>query len=322
MTISIIIPVYNVEKFVFKCLNSVLKQEPNKFEKVEIIVVNDGSTDDSLTIVEEIKKEHNEIIIISQENQGLSAARNAGLSIATGDYIWFIDSDDWIAPNSLQIISKIIEEKAPEVIHFKAINAYNDKLVKRGKTFPDTTRIYSGKEIIKSRLWATCVPFYIFKLDFLKYNSLYFFNGIFHEDNEFTPRMLYYTKKVCLSNETLYFVYQNQNSITRTINPKKSFDLITVSLNLQKFVQDKVYEQKIQTCFYQFISLCINTALHGSLFMNKAKSQEFNRTLNASPKLLSCLIKSKEIKYIFEYIILKLSRNYSKNYFFLNSIKP
>lgn len=321
MTISIIIPVYNVEKFVFKCLNSVLKQEPNKFEKVEIIVVNDGSTDDSLTIVEEIKKEHNEIIIISQKNQGLSAARNAGLSIATGDYIWFIDSDDWIAPNSLEIISKIIGLKEPEVIHFKAINAFNDKLVKRGKTFPNTKPIYDGKEIIKHRLWATCVPFYIFKLEFLKHNSLHFFNGIFHEDNEFTPRMLYYAQKVYLSNETLYFVYQNQNSITRTVNPQKSFDLIIVSHNLLRFVQDKVCEQEIQTCFYQFISLCLNAALHGSLSMDESNLQKFNKTLRENQNIVSCLIKSRNIRYILEYTLFKLIGNYSNTYKLIHTIK-
>ena len=94
MKLSIIVPVYNVEKYIEKCLNSLCNPEIEK----EIIIVNDGSTDSSLKIVEEFKKNHDKenIIIISQENKGLSEARNTGLRKAKGEYVSFIDSDDFV----------------------------------------------------------------------------------------------------------------------------------------------------------------------------------------------------------------------------------
>ena len=100
MKLSIVIPVYNVEKYVNRCLLSVLNQKVSSNE-YEIVIVNDGSTDSSLSIVEEMIESYNNVILVSQENAGLSAARNRGLLLAKGDYIWFVDSDDWIDDDSL-----------------------------------------------------------------------------------------------------------------------------------------------------------------------------------------------------------------------------
>lgn len=93
--LSIIIPVYNVELYIEKCLQSCLSQDI-PYDEYEIIVVNDGSPDGSLAIAESIAKTTTNMTIISQKNGGLSAARNTGMSVAKGEYIWFVDSDDWI----------------------------------------------------------------------------------------------------------------------------------------------------------------------------------------------------------------------------------
>ena len=95
--ISIIIPVYNAEKYLKCCLDSILNQS---YKNLEIIIINDGSTDNSLKVIEEYKKNDNRIILISQKNQGVSKSRNNGLELATGDYIMFIDPDDWIHVSS------------------------------------------------------------------------------------------------------------------------------------------------------------------------------------------------------------------------------
>ena len=100
MDLSIIIPVYNVEKYIEKCLLSCIKQDIS-YEDYEIVVVNDGSPDNSITIVERIAKDYSNIRIINQENQGLSGARNTGMKHAKGNYIWFVDSDDYIEENCL-----------------------------------------------------------------------------------------------------------------------------------------------------------------------------------------------------------------------------
>ena len=96
--LSFIVPVYNMEEYVGRCLNSLLNQDI-PFTEYEIIVVNDGSTDSSLKILHEYAEKHANIRIVTQENKGLSAARNIGLREATGEYIWHIDSDDWIVEN-------------------------------------------------------------------------------------------------------------------------------------------------------------------------------------------------------------------------------
>ena len=102
--VSVIVPVYNVEKYIRKCLDSIVSQTLND---LEIILVNDGSTDTSPAICEEYKRKDERIKMITQKNQGLSAARNAGLKDATGEYVIFIDSDDYIAENMLEILVEI-----------------------------------------------------------------------------------------------------------------------------------------------------------------------------------------------------------------------
>ena len=101
MKLSIIIPVYNVEKYVLRCLDSCYRQDLPESD-YEVICVDDGSTDNSSSLIETFAKKHNNIVVLHQSNAGQSAARNYGLKKAKGDYIWFIDSDDWIQPNVIK----------------------------------------------------------------------------------------------------------------------------------------------------------------------------------------------------------------------------
>ena len=133
MKLSIIIPVYNVEKYVEKCLRSCAEQDLPS-DEYEIIVVNDGTKDSSLEIVERVAKDYSNIAIISQENAGLSAARNKGLSLAKGEYIWFIDSDDWIEKNCLQKIIRKCFEDGLDVLGICAANVVNDYIVRISKS--------------------------------------------------------------------------------------------------------------------------------------------------------------------------------------------
>lgn len=124
MNLSIIIPIYNVEKYLSDCLNSVINQKKSDLT-YEIIIVNDGTPDNSLKIAEDYAKSHNNITIISQENQGLGGARNTGLKAASGDYVWFIDSDDWINLNSLLILEPFLKLQL-DAITFGAADFINN----------------------------------------------------------------------------------------------------------------------------------------------------------------------------------------------------
>lgn len=305
---------YNVEMFIENCLNSILSQKEVSEADFEVIIVDDGSRDNSLLLAQKYALFISNFTIIRQPNQGLSSARNVGLLKAKGDYVWFIDSDDWIANDSLEKIFGLIDKEQPDVIHFRAINSFGGKLIDRIKPFTNTDIIYSGSDILKDGLWSTCVPFYILRRHFLSENNLNFCLGIFHEDNEFTPRMLFYAKKVCLLNDILYYVYQNPNSITRTINFKKSFDLIIVARNLYSFCVNQVRDNKIRRVFYRFISLNINNALHGSKEMKNDMIFNLEKELKMNSILLNCLIYSRIPKYIIEGCLFKLFSRYVSIY--------
>ena len=105
--LSLIIPVYKVEAFIYQCLNSIFSQITEN-NSIELIIVNDGSPDNSMSIVEELTKDKPHITIVNQQNQGLSVARNTGLSHAKGEYVWFIDSDDWLLPNAIEDVLNYI----------------------------------------------------------------------------------------------------------------------------------------------------------------------------------------------------------------------
>ena len=107
MILSIIIPIYNVEKYIKDCVESVLNQRKNA-DEVEVILVNDGTPDNSMSIVDTAVKDLKGIYIINKENGGLSSARNAGLMMARGDYIWFVDSDDTLLPNAIEEVFEVL----------------------------------------------------------------------------------------------------------------------------------------------------------------------------------------------------------------------
>ena len=111
--ISVVVPVYNVEKYIDRCLNSIINQT---YRKLEIIIVNDGSTDNSRKIIDKFSKMDSRIIVIDKNNGGLSEARNVGINAATGDYITFIDSDDFVSYDYIEYLYSLIEKYNPSAI--------------------------------------------------------------------------------------------------------------------------------------------------------------------------------------------------------------
>ena len=119
--VSVIVPVYNVEKFIFKTVNSILNQD---YKNIKIILVDDGSPDISAKIIDELAKKDNRIVWVHKENGGVSSARNAGLKIATGEYVIFIDGDDWVEPNYVSYLLNLVEKNKCEIGMNK--NNYSD----------------------------------------------------------------------------------------------------------------------------------------------------------------------------------------------------
>lgn len=295
MLLSIIIPVYNVEHFVEKCIRSCENQDIPQSE-YELIIVNDGSKDSSLQVVEQVAKDYNNIRVFSQVNAGLSAARNRGMQEAQGEYYMFVDSDDWIAHNCLGKLTAKLKDEQPDALAICAANVINGES-KRRKSYPDETPI-PGKDLLLRGV-EPCAPFSIWKAGFFKKHKLTFYEGIFHEDSEFTPRAYYLASKVSFTNDIIYYVYQNMNSITRTVNPKKSFDLVNVvSTHLYSFAQ--TVEADYQTCFYNMVALYVNNALHSICLCSKEEQKKLNDCLSKHPELYQGMLMSSVSKYRLE----------------------
>lgn len=287
MKLSIIVPAYNVERYIEKCLKSCLEQDVS-YSDFNIIVVNDGSSDSSVDVAERIAATAENIIVVSQTNKGLSAARNKGLSLATGDYVWFVDSDDWIEENCLKNLFPLLD--GTDVIHIGHTLVYSDRVVS------NVPKVLGTNEDLIRKGFLRPAPFYVMRRRFLELNDLKFMDGVFHEDTEFTPRMLYLCGTINIYPYPLYHYLQRENSITTTINPKRSFDLLKVAESLFKFRDERV-KDNIKPYFNNLIAGCINAALNT---ISKSKVEDRDNWLTNLKKyrhLLRAMSKSRKIRY-------------------------
>ena len=240
--ISIIIPVYNVEKYLRECLDSCVNQT---LEDVEIICVDDCSTDNSYKILEEYQQKDHRIKIFKQEtNKKQGATRNKGLEVATGEYIWFVDSDDYIDPKACQILYDAIKEFDVDILCFSALRFsetddlrrfYYDKYYHQGIQI---NKIYHPKtnwqklcfSNLKVSPWS-----YITKTEIIK--NFRFREGVFYEDADFTPILLASVDSFCYIPYSAYFYRTNLDSTTQTsISKNKLEDRIAVAESLDKFI--------------------------------------------------------------------------------------
>lgn len=218
---SIILPVYNVSAYIREAIKSVLNQTYSDFE---LIIVNDGSNDGSDIIANEIAKVDDRIIIVNQKNMGLSKARNSGIQSASGEYIIFMDSDDVLNSIMLSTIDKEIIEEHAETLMI-GYQYFNEDKYFAGKTI--ATGVYNSKEIlhfILNRKLENYVWQFAIKKSLIS-NQLFFKNGVFFEDIDWTPRLLTYVNNIHYINLPLYLYRNRRNSITHSLNQKKLIDL-------------------------------------------------------------------------------------------------
>ena len=303
LKLSIIIPVYNVEKYVEKCIVSCAEQD--SYSSVyEIIVVNDGTKDRSLEIAETVAKRYDNVHITSQSNAGLSAARNKGLSLAKGEYVWFIDSDDWIDANCLNSIIGQLKDIDILLMGHRVIE--DDKIIVRSVT---DAKVQNGRQLLAYSITYPvsflAAPFYIYKRSFLEKNKLHFMPGIFHEDYEFTPRMLYYADKLKVCQNIVYNYLNREGSITQSVNPKRSFDMIKIAGILMEFSDTRV-DQNDKQSFNNLISLALNNSLNNSLNISADDKKILSDMFLESKFLFSAMKNSSITKYRVEGVLFSL----------------
>jgi len=232
---TLIIPIYQVEQYLAECLDSVLAQS---FIDYEVICVNDGSTDNSLAILEEYALQHRQINVITQVNKGLSAARNAGIKAAIGDYIFFLDSDDWIESDTLKILNE--KQNGEDLIWFNGRRYFEDGRTEEPDKGITEENIggwdYYNKYALLSRYFHfVCTVLRIYKREFLLRNNLFFKEGIYHEDNLFTPIVCFYAQKVKVIPDCLYVYRIRKGSITNNITFQNVVDMVDGTNILSEF---------------------------------------------------------------------------------------
>ena len=222
MFLSIIIPVYNVENYLRKCLESIMEQ---KLDNMEIIIIDDGSTDASGEICEEYKGKN--VIVKHKKNGGLSSARNYGLEFAKGDYIWFIDSDDFIEKDCTNTIVEKLKENKPDlmIIKSRVINENNES--KDELFYSIKEGLYSNYEYMKilknnPKSILFCAQYHIVKKDIIEKNKILFKDGIIHEDELWTPQIIMASNSIYYSNLNIYYHLMRSDSIMHSSKIEKS----------------------------------------------------------------------------------------------------
>ena len=286
LKISIIIPVYNTSKYLRKCLDSVINQS---YKNYEVIVVNDGSSDNSLEIIKEYMKNNSKITLIDQKNMGLSASRNNALKKVSSDYFLFLDSDDYLDLDTLKILNKKLDDE--DLLRYQIRDVCEDKTYDQNYlTFKNKTGIEAIKYLIDSYYTepACC---YLYKTSFFKENKFEFKDKLYHEDYGLIPYVIIKANKVSSIDDKLYYYFQREGSITKnTKNILKRYKDIKVQYDnlLEKLKQEDFKNKKYlisyltNNLFYKLVLLDKNNYKKELNILRKEKV--FDNLLNDTLK--------------------------------------
>lgn len=292
--LSIIIPCYNVERYLDRCLKNI------KTTAYEIILVDDGSTDKTSKICDEYNKYDN-VKVFHKQNGGLSEARNFGLKKATGEYLIFLDSDDYINVDSLEKVLQFAIENQPDVIMCDFYKSMNNKILKQNSIKSDfcDTGINGLKKLILNNSYFPMVWKNLYKKSFIDENSLSFKVGFLHEDEDWTPRVLFKAKNVYFTRQAFYFYCLNHQSITHNKNDKNYSDVIQIVKDLRKDLKTKK-NKELRIIDQYFINLYLASYIRCDYEKMYLKFNEIT-SLNLRIKFILC----KYFRNIYKHIYLK-----------------
>ena len=249
--ISIVVPIYNVENELPRCIESLINQTYNN---IEIILVNDGSTDGSKSICNLYKQRDSRIKVINKDNGGLSDARNSGIHIARGDYILFIDSDDYIEINSCEKFINVLNGRNVDIVVGEAKKIHGDNISYLNHSNLINGREYLSKEYIKLSIesleWYAPSWLNMYNREFIIRNSLFFKKGILHEDMQILPKYFLSANSIIYMNYCFYNYEIRENSITQMNNKTKSIESMITIFNEWKITFDEVYDIKLKKLLY------------------------------------------------------------------------
>lgn len=327
MVFSIIVPIYNVEKYLDKCITSIISQS---YKHIEIILVNDGSTDGSLEICKNYKTKDNRISLLNKKNGGLSSARNYGLKFANGDYITFLDSDDFIDSGYFEDAYQCLNETNIDLLvygYYRDLEE-NDKIISsienrvaKNELITNIEKIASAMMNLKENNIAdtSCTKFY--RRELISKYDVTFPEGEIFEDTEFNFNLLNHTKTVLLRNKSFlhYIKRKNIKTITNTFNEYKLKYLLSRCMTMNKYIlnidfndsnlKEKLLDLVGYWCFRYKISYFIDIAATKDIeklkneFLNLQNDKTYllfaerkYRYLNLNKKIIISLLKINSYK--------------------------
>lgn len=307
--ISIIIPVYNVEKYIVKCIESVLNQS---YSNLEILLIDDGSLDKSGDICETYGKKNKNVKVFHKENGGLSDARNFGLSKCTGDYVFFLDSDDWINQNTVLKLYLLLKDNKADISECQFLKVYyNDEVRKYNENQNKIhTYIFDGIEAsinLRNYKYNQVVSWNKLYTKSL-FDDIKFPKGKYHEDEFTTYKILYKCNKIVVTDEKLYYYRQTPNSIMNaTFNEKRLDIFLAYEESLEFYTEKKLAFLKYLT-LYDYLDIIYNNFLLAEMtgnedLINKIE-KKFEKVYFANFKILK--FKKSMIKYLI--ILIKLRK--------------
>jgi len=270
MRLSFIIPIYNVSKWLGRCIASIRNQGLTP-EDYEIIAVNDGSTDDSMQVLDDFLAREAQsgvptapVIIVNQPNGGLSAARNAGFRRAKGNYVWWVDGDDTLEACFAPRLLERAEKERLDVLCF-GLNLIDEKKGTSSRyAIEDNTkgRTVRGEEFLLKCSMPAAAWAAIYRRGFIERYGLQFMEGVVHEDQEFTPRAYFLSRRIAFEDVSVYNYYQRDESITNRKDPKKTQDLLRICQRLWDFAMEHTQiESAIRYTFVNRVSYLFSQAL-------------------------------------------------------------
>lgn len=278
MKLSIIVPVYNVSKYLAKCLDSLLSQDL-KSDEYEIIVVNDGSTDNSGDIAQQYADKYSNIILIKQENQGLSGARNTGIRLAKGKYIQFVDSDDYLEPNVLKNLVDKMDADKLDILRFNYQNVNERYEVyepyKEHKPFVDyRDEVCDGLMFLTERLGYGCYAWqFVIKSELLRCTENLFKVGIYFEDTEWTPRIITHANRVTSTDLMVYNYLLRRGSITNSVSIEKKRKVLEDKFLLIESLKEKMVD-KLDKRWYEGMISATTVSILGYVVDNFYKEKD------------------------------------------------
>lgn len=275
-TISVIVPVYRVEKYIHRCVDSILGQS---FTDFELILVDDGSPDGCPAICNEYAAKDNRVVVIHQENGGLSAARNAGIdwAFANSDSQWltFIDSDDWVNKTYLEaLLQAAVKEKC--LISICNFLSTGKEIIPENIEPSQTRRISSPDFYNENFYTAQSACCKLFKKSLFVESRYRFQEGILYEDSAIIYQILFSQRYIALTTDAIYFYFKREESITNADWHPKRMVYCQVQRNQMQWLMDHGYEECVKTCLCHYLGTLHYNA---SLIQNVSEYRKYVRTM-------------------------------------------